>query len=321
MIYSRREILIAAVAAGIASAAKPAAAMSRAEVQRWRGTALGARAEIVVAHDDREAANRLLAEARQEIARLEAVFSLHRRDSGLSRLNRDGSLSPAPFELLDLLTVAWRLHEVTNGRFDPSIQPLWRLYADSYARGHVPDPASVRHARSLMGYEKITFGAEAVRFRAEGMALTLNGIAQGYITDRVAELFRGAGLSCIVSLGEQRALGQRPGGRPWRAAVSAPDGRILERIELSDTALATSAPAALRFGTAKAPSHILDPRTGITPFPDRIVSVLSDRATVADGLSTAFAVMKTDAIQRALTRIKGTRALIVDGASYAWFRE
>jgi thiamine biosynthesis lipoprotein len=320
MTYSRREILIAAAATGAAALAGPAAAASGNEIRRWRGTAMGARAEIVVALDDSKAAGRLVAKARQEIDRLEAVFSLHRPNSALSRLNREGHIAPAPFELLDVLAVAWELHEVTEGRFDPTIQPLWRVYADSYAEGHAPEPAAVRHARSLTGLERVAFGAKDIRFGKDGMALTLNGIAQGYITDRVAEMFRSAGLSCVVSLGEQRALGRRPDSDPWRAAVTAPDGRMLESVALSDRALATSAPSALRLSTMEGRGHILDPATGETPFPGRIVSVLAKQATIADGLSTAFALMNTDAIRTALQRLQGPSALVVDGDRREWLR-
>jgi len=274
--------------------------------------------ERAQALDDGEAAARLVERARQEIARLEAIFSLHRPDSALSRLNRDSRLAPAPFELLDLLATGRHLHEVTGGRFDPTIQPLWRVYADSHAEGRAPDPAAVRQARALTGYHRMTFGAEAIRFGTAGMALTLNGIAQGYITDRVAEIFRAAGLSCIISLGEQRALGSRPDGNPWRAAVSAPDGRALEQVDLSNRALATSAPSALRLSATQGRGHILDPVTGETPFPARVVSVLADRATLADGLSTAFALMETAAIETVLKRLEGPRALVVDGERRRW---
>ena len=48
------------------------------------------------------------------------------------------------------------------------------------------------------------------RLREPGMAVTLNG-TQGYITDRVAELLRSAGLSdVLIDLGELRGLGRHP---------------------------------------------------------------------------------------------------------------
>ena len=56
------------------------------------------------------------------------------------------------------------------------------------------------------------------------MALTLNGIAQGYIADRVVALLRAEGLSdVLVNTGELRALGGHPDGGGW--PVSLNDGK------------------------------------------------------------------------------------------------
>ena len=59
------------------------------------------------------------------------------------------------------------------------------------------------------------------------MALTLNGVAQGYITDRVVDLLRGAGIdSCLVDMGEIRTLGLHPDGRPWQVALQGTGWRL-----------------------------------------------------------------------------------------------
>jgi hypothetical protein len=89
------------------------------------------------------------------------------------------------------------------------------------------------------------------------MAITLNGIAQGYITDRIADLLRHEGFEqAVVDLGEWRALGSHPEGRPWRAATR--EGSIA----LSDNALAVSSGAGTAFETSARFHHIFDPATG-----------------------------------------------------------
>jgi thiamine biosynthesis lipoprotein len=111
----RRFILISAavLAAGRARAAPP--------VRRWTGVALGAPASIILAHPEPEP---IVAAARDEIARLEAIFSLHRADSAIARLNRDGALGSPPLELVECLGIAAAVHSATNGAFDPTVQPL-----------------------------------------------------------------------------------------------------------------------------------------------------------------------------------------------------
>ena len=55
------------------------------------------------------------------------------------------------------------------------------------------------------------------------MALTLNGIAPGYMTDRIVELLKNEGLDhALVDLGEIRVIGSRADREPWRAGIRDP---------------------------------------------------------------------------------------------------
>ena len=69
------------------------------------------------------------------------------------------------------------------------------------------------------------------------------GIAQGYITDRVVEILRDCGIRrTMADLGEARVLGTRPDGLPWQVGLADPDdpGRVRETLGLTDGAVATS---------------------------------------------------------------------------------
>lgn len=98
MTISRRRFITIAAGAGVA-VALTGIAPARASLRRWTGTALGARADIILP----TVAMDLLPRLRAEIDRLEDVFSLYRPESALSRLNRAGRLDAPPLELVDLL--------------------------------------------------------------------------------------------------------------------------------------------------------------------------------------------------------------------------
>ena len=151
--------------------------------------------------------------AAAEIARLEAIFSLYKADSALNRLNQDGILTAPPFELLQCLALSSQIHAASNGLFDPSIQPLWALYANRFAAGTAPTAEDLRKTQTQVGWQNVTFDEEAIRL-APGMALTLNGIAQGYIADRVAALLAANGLT--------RALIESRAPTMWRYAELLP---------------------------------------------------------------------------------------------------
>lgn len=291
----RRFISISAAAAavpGIVSAAET--------VATWKGIALGAAAQMQIAGLSQADARPVFARVEAEIERIENIFSLYRPTSALSQLNETGSLAAPPAEFLELLSLSASLHAATGGAFDPSVQPLWQAYAQGGG------DAATRNAKRRIGWRHLTFGPDRIAFGRPGMALTLNGIAQGYLTDRVTALLERAGLSdVLVDMGEIRALGERPGGGAWRAGIVFPDrGAPAARVTLSGRALATSAPGGTRIG-AGGPGHIIDPRSGRPGARWDLVSVSADRAVLADGLSTAFCVMERDDIAQAL-RLFGT---------------
>jgi thiamine biosynthesis lipoprotein len=292
----RRFLTIAAGAACAAGLPAPRAAA----LTQWRGVALGAEATITLDHPQ---ADRLIARARAEIDRLEAVFSLYRPGSALSRLNADGVLEAPPFELLECLSVAGRVHETSGGAFDPTIQPLWSLYAEHAARGGADlPPAAARSAvLARTGWDRVEIDAGAIRL-PQGAALSLNGIAQGYISDRVAGLLRAEGLEdVLVDTGEMRALGGDPRGGPWDVALREGNRLLPERVALANAALATSAPRGTAFDVRGQIGHILDPATGLPAAGRwRLVSVVAPEAVVADALSTTFVLMSRAEIDATL---------------------
>ncbi len=197
------------------------------------------------------------------------------------------------------MSLASTLHHATGGAFDPSVQPIWKAYYASAPLG--PDAGAIRRAQSLAGWDRLTFGPQAVRLAEPGMALTLNGIAQGYITDRIAALLRREGLgNVLIDIGEVAALGKRPDGGAWKVGITEPGGNgPLKRIRLSDRALATSAPLGTRLW-ADGPGHVIDPQIGQPAGLWDLVSVSAESAALADGLSTAFCLMGHRQIDAAL---------------------
>ncbi|MDO5528288.1 MAG: FAD:protein FMN transferase [Paracoccus sp. (in: a-proteobacteria)] len=287
---NRRRFLT--ITAGLAlAAALPRALRASEGLTQWRGRALGAETTITLAGGDPA----LLSAIRAEIERLEDIFSLYRPGSELSRLNTEGALEAPSAELRACLALAGRVHAATGGAFDPSIQPLWRAYADAHGA-----PGQVDHLPLGWGGVDLAEGRIALR---PGMALTLNGIAQGYIADRVAALIRARGLDRVmVDTGELHSIGPAPDGQPWPVHFDGGGGLALE-----NRALASSSPAGMTFPDGS--SHILDPRTR-RPAPSHwsLVSVSSRSAAVADALSTAFCLIDDrNHINRICEQFRDTR--------------
>lgn len=300
---TRRRALVMIAATGAFPSALLAAGKQPFE---WRGTALGADARLLLYADDRKAARAAVEACIAEIARAEAIFSLHIASSEISRLNRAGALTAPSHDMLRLLHLCREMNRTTEGLFDPTVQPLWELFSEWY-RGRPdrapPPDALVSEALERVGMEHVLLDGSRLTCSA-GTRITLNGIAQGYITDRVAELLRARGWRhVLIDLGEARAMGGKPDGTPWRIGVRE-TGRD---FPIANTALATSAGSALRFDASGTATHIFDPRTGRSPARWRAVSVRHPSAAVADALSTALLCAEPAQLTRIAGRYRTAR--------------
>lgn len=281
----------------------------------WHGTVMGTTAHMLLYHRDGAVAQAAIADAVAEIVRLESEFSLFQTNSALSRLNRMGALDAPSHDMVRLMSDCRGFGDLANGIFDITVQPLWTLMAEHFAihPGDVegPSTAEVAHARSRVDYRAVDIAPDRISL-APGMAVTLNGIAQGYITDRVVDLLRARGWdNVLVDLGELRAIESHPDGRPWRIALDGSDGGSTT-IDVVDRAIATSAGGATLFDATGRHHHLFDPRDGANRNHFRSVTVEAATAELADAMSTAFAVAAPDEIVPIARRARIDRAWTVD---------
>ncbi|MDI4642828.1 FAD:protein FMN transferase [Rhodoblastus acidophilus] len=301
----RRFIAIAAAAGGLPLlpfAAGWGAPSKNPLLRFWSGAALGADASMQIHHPDPAVADRLIAASLAEVGRLEKQLSLYRPDSAISRLNRDGVLDDPPFDLLRALAESLRYGEITGGAFDVTVQPLWNLYAAHFSQPNPspngPSQRELAAAVARIGQDALDVTESRISLTRPAMSVTLNGIGEGYVTDRVVELLRAGGVEhAMVNMGEIYALGARPAGGSWSVGLEDPRAptKITEEVALQDRALATSAGYGTTFDPAGRFNHLFDPRSGHTSWRWLSVSVEAATATEADALSTAFSLMPEEA--------------------------
>ena len=316
----RRFIAVTAAACGLPLLPVPSFA-AEPSLRVWQGAALGADATLQINHPDPAEADQLIRACLAEVRRLEAVMSLYDPDSALVRLNRSGVLDDPPLDLVRVLSESALFHALTDGAFDVTVQPLWALYAAHFSQADAdpagPKPEAVQSALARVGQSWLEVTASRIRFLRPGMGATLNGIGQGYITDRIVELLRANGVDhALVDMGETRAIGGHPAGGPWRVGLEVPraPGQIAERIALADCAVATSGGYGTEFDAVGQFNHILDPASGGTSWRYAAVSVIAATATEADALSVAFDLMPPERIEPLVrTRALQARLAFADG--------
>jgi FAD:protein FMN transferase len=286
-----------------------AASTHRSPPHTWEGTALGGDASILLHGFTPEESVRLIDLAVAELDRLEQIFSLYRQTSALSRLNQTGLLTDTPDELLDALQQCRTLHTVSGGAFDPTVQRLWEHYTrlKTAADGLSDTATAFERARATIGFNRVQIRGKETSL-PPGTALTLNGIAQGIITDKVAHMFREAGARhTLINLGEFRATGPKEDGTAWRVGLRDPKSawRLSTSVPITSGAIATSAGSGYRMGDGH---HILEPITGKSAPYYSSVSVTAPTATLADGLSTALYAMPLPQAEELLRNEPGVAA-------------
>ena len=277
---SRRSFI--AISAGMcavqaAAGSAFAAATTGQQGATWTGVALGAQASLTIIHPSRSEAQDILDRAVREIRRLESLFNLYDAASTISQLNKDGKLTAPSADFLSLFSYAQSLSQATFGAFDMTVQPLW------HEKGN----------RGNVSYRDIDVGVQEIRFAAPGMAVTMNGIAQGYITDKVTQLLQSAGLeNILVNVGETRGHGVRDGKNPWKAQVGFDQASLVTPIR--DQAIAVTRAQTLAMDEnahAGYRLHLFDPLKNQATDQFQQVAVKAPTAMLADALSTALAVL------------------------------
>ena len=294
MISRRRFLTISAAAT--CSVSVPAFAK-----KSWVGRAFGAEVSIHLRGEQGQAQGALEA-ARDTIRRLENHFSIYNSNSLVSRLNRQGELQMPP-EFARLMDSVDQIHRESGGLFDPTVQPLFAAMLVSGGKLQVNELGGLNR---LVGWNKVHRQGARIAFATKGMAITLNGIAQGFATDRVSEVLAAHGfVNPIVNIGEYRV-----GEKPAPLTVQDSNGTAIASLKLQDGAMATSSSNGFNFRDGA--SHILSP-TGGSHGKWNTVSIVADTATQADGFSTALLLADgTGLAKRLIDQGKLRSAIMLD---------
>lgn len=272
----------------------------------WKGVVLGSAAEMRIYHQDRQFAERLIVPVLNEITRLEKMFSLYHPDSLISQLNKQGYLNNPPNDFLSLLSLCQDVYKQSQGAFDPSIQPLWTFLTQHFQHHHQPpSPQALQKILPLIGFDKVVFDSRKIYFTQQGMGISLNGIAQGYITDKIASFLQQAGVEqALLNLGEIYAMDTQ-GQRVWSVGIQDPQDRqqILRHVSMSNQGLATSSAYGTLFDETGQFSHLFQPKTGNSQAQYQSVSVRANTAALADAWATACSVSHIDDIRRMVQHI------------------
>lgn len=239
---------------------------------------------------------------------IDQSLSVWVKNSVISEFNRNDSsvISDAHF-----LTVYFRGEEIralSDGAFEPMISPLvhaWGFGPDGAKPKGDVDLDSLTHlVQTPVKSEPADEREMAFAFnKMQGQMLDVNGIAQGYTVDVLAEYLESLGIeNYMVEVGgEVRTNGVNAKGKVWTIGIDKPvspdEARTLEAIaHVDNRSIATSGSYRKFYEVdGKRYSHTIDPKTG-APVNHQLLSatVLAPNCTNADAFATVFMVLGTE---------------------------
>ena len=163
-------------------------------------------------------------EALDECARYDKLFSRTVEGSDIWRINHNHGSVQVSTETAEMLKDALTVSELSGGAFDPSVEPVTKLWDFSGETAVLPDAESLREAATRVDYTKLKIDGDTVTL-PDGMGLDMGGIAKGFIADRLSAFLRKKGIqSALINLGGNVVtIGRRATDDvPWVVGIQDP---------------------------------------------------------------------------------------------------
>ncbi|MCD9497642.1 FAD:protein FMN transferase [Photobacterium carnosum] len=240
----------------------------------------------------------------KKLAAIDKEYSTYRNDSYISEFNHSTSTQwqPASKDFIYMLSLAKKLNKDSHGCYDPTIQPLYKLWGFQGHTLHVPTPQQIASIKKDIGIDKIEIDPVNLRIRKTipQVQVDLSSMGEGYAISQLSKILEADGVNnyLVEFGGDMKIKGRKLEGQKWRVAIEQPialkDGirpYTIVNINADDgVSLNTSGTYHHNFKDGeKDYSHILDTRTG-APVTHNLVSasVFGHDPVVGDAWATSM---------------------------------
>ena len=256
----------------------------------------------------------------REFDRLEALLSVWKDGSDVVRINRNAGISPVRVsqDTIDVLRAAAEASTLTRGKFDitfGALADIWRFDHDQ--DNVVPDRQLIETRLTRIDYRAVQVDdtAKTVFITRPGMRVHLGGIGKGYAIDRAIALLRERGFSdFLIQSGGDLYVAGTNGGAPWQLGIADPRGAHdpFATVEITNGTLSTSGDYERFFmKDGKRYHHLIDPDFGEPASGCRSVTIVTNRAVIADVLSTGVFIMGPDEGMKLIEQLPDVEGVIV----------
>lgn len=258
---------------------------------------LGTSMHLAISCQDETQASVIEQSILREIDRLDAILSRWKESSEFMAWQA-GHTRTVSEDLAAVLRRADFWRNTTSQAFDVRAEAVSRLWKDSTKQGHSPSDSQRQQLVAQLQAAPYVLTSDGAIQRNDDLAISLDGLAKGYILDRVCDLVQRGYPDVsdfVINIGgDLRKLGDQPLEIAIENPGNASEGAkpLQSFVVAQPIAMATSGNYRryLTIGDRQI-SHILDPRTCLPAELTLSVSVVSTSAVDADALATSVSVL------------------------------
>ena len=282
---------------------------------------MGSDFEITIVDNDQANAENMINIAIEEISRIEKLISSWDKNSQTSLINLNAGVKPVKIdlELFELISRSIKVSNISQGAFDISYASMDKVWYFDRKMTEFPSIEKIKKSVSKIGYKNIVLNKEdtTVFLKLKGMKIGFGAIGKGYAADRAKEILikNNVKSGIINASGDLTAWGIKPSGKDWMVAIVNPinKDKVFSWLTIKNKSIVTSGNYEKFINLdGKKYSHIIDPRTGYPTEGILSVTIITDKAELADALATSVFVLGVDIGLNMINQLNGVDCIIID---------
>ena len=282
---------------------------------------MGSDFEITIVDNDQANAENMINIAIEEISRIEKLISSWDKNSQTSLINLNAGVKPVKIdlELFELISRSIKVSNISQGAFDISYASMDKVWYFDRKMTEFPSIEKIKKSVSKIGYKNIVLNKEdtTVFLKLKGMKIGFGAIGKGYAADRAKDILikNNVKSGIINASGDLTAWGIKPSGKDWMVAIVNPinKDKVFSWLTIKNKSIVTSGNYEKFINLdGKKYSHIIDPRTGYPTEGILSVTIITDKAELADALATSVFVLGVDIGLNMINQLNGVDCIIID---------
>ena len=226
------------------------------------------------------------------------IFSTYIPTSEISVINQSSGKINISNEFTFLLRQSFKVFELTDGYFDPTVGPivnLWGFGPDKLKNN--PKNSDIQNLLKYVGLTKVSLG-DSYLVKNRETYIDFSSIAKGYAVDIISGYLSNKNINnFFVEIGgEVRTKGENINNKNWVVGIEDPfeiNSNIIGTASLDNLSIATSGNYRnfYKIGDSLI-YHTINPKTGYPSYTNMLsASVFSESCFLADAFATSFMAM------------------------------